>query len=158
MSERAKLEQQLLGELRALFGAARTHITAVKRATGMGAAMLWVLHEVVANPGMSPGDVATSLGIHPTTASNLCSGLKSRKLLQVKRNPLDGRASRLFATAAGKRILQDAPEPKRGVLPTAIETLDPATLKHAVDVLGELRKIAGSLGHASDSAQPFSRN
>lgn len=148
----------MLGELRAIFGAARNHIAAVKRATGIGAAMLWVLHEVVANPGMSPGDVANRLGIHPTTASNLCSGLKRRKMLQVRPNPKDGRASCLYATAAGKRTLRDAPEPKRGVLPTAIAALDSATLKNAVGALAQLRQVAGSLGHASDAAQPFGRS
>ncbi len=154
-ADRTVLEKQLLGELRAVFGATRNHVAAVKRATGIGAAMLWVLHEVVADPGISPGEVATRLNIHPTTASNLCSGLKRRKFLEVRRNPKDGRASCLHATTAGKRILSNAPEPRRGVLPTAIESLDDATLKCAVDALAELREIASSLGHASDSGQPF---
>ena len=78
MIERTKREQALLGELRVLFSATRAHISAVKRSTGISAALLWALHEIIHEDGISMGDLATRLRVHPTTASNLCSRLRKR--------------------------------------------------------------------------------
>ncbi len=148
--ERILREQRLLGELRVIFSATRQHIAAVKRETGVSAALLWALDEVVRDPGVSPGDLAERLGVHATTASNLCSRLKQKGLIRSRPNPNDRRVAQLQATPTGRKLRDRAPQPRSGVISTAIHALDDQTLDAATLALAALRQQVAALGYSDD--------
>ena len=60
------------------------------------------------------------------------------------RSGADRRAVQLKATARGLRVLRKAPGPFTGVLPQALESLDPATLSRLDRDLGKLARILGA--------------
>lgn len=149
--------QRLLGQLRTLFGAARQHISEVKRQTGITAAQLWALTEVVEHPGLGSGDLAQKMSIHPTTASNLLAQLKRRKLVRVKRDDMDGRLKHLHATTSGQRLYEAAPQPRRGTLPAAIASLSPAQRQSCEKALAALHEAVLAQGYDDSSLSPLAR-
>ena len=71
-----------LQALRLIYAAARRHVAQVRRATGMGSALVWALDEIARAPGMRVGDLAEQMYVHPSTASNLCRQLRQLDLLE----------------------------------------------------------------------------
>lgn len=129
---------RVLRQFRVLFNAVRSHFREVERAAGIGGAQLWALSEVSASPGMGLGELAAALDIHQSTASNLVKALLERKLITLARRTDDRRAVQLTLTAEGAALLEKAPTPFRGVLPTALGELDPAVLVRLEDDLAAL--------------------
>src|SRR5262245_18589772 len=59
---------------------------------------LEVMRLLVRRPGLSVGDVAAELGLHGPNASAAVRSLAARGLLDRRRDPEDGRITRLFPT------------------------------------------------------------
>jgi DNA-binding MarR family transcriptional regulator len=129
---------RVLRQFRVLFNAVRGHFREVERAAGIGGAQLWALSEISAAPGMGLGELAAALDIHQSTASNLVKALLERRLVSLARRADDRRAVQLTLSAEGAALLDKAPAPFRGVLPTALGELDPAVLLRLEDDLAAL--------------------
>ena len=67
------------------------------------------------------------MDIHQSTASNLVKTLVDRGLVATQATGHAARAADVLP--AGARVLRDAPGPFAGVLPDALGSLDPRTLK-----------------------------
>lgn len=64
---------------------------------------------IVANePGLSAGDLARTLHMHPSTLTGILQRLKARGLLRRLADPSDARRVRLELTARGKRLANPA--------------------------------------------------
>lgn len=120
---------RVLRRFRLVFNAVRTHFAQVEKKTGVGGAQLWALSIIRARAGIGVNDLARSMDVHQSTASNLVRSLVERELVVAAKDGPDRRAVQLRVTAAGGRVLKRAPGPLTGVLPQALGRLDAGTLK-----------------------------
>jgi len=120
---------QALRRFRQIFSAVRTHFQQVERITGIGAAQLRGLSLLRERPGLRVSELAQAMDIHQSTASNLVKLLVARKMLAAARDGADGRVLRLHLLPAGDEILQRLQGHYIGVLPQALQSLQPRLLK-----------------------------
>ena len=118
----------VLKKLRIVFRAAQRHSLWIEKQCGVNGAQLWMMQELLDQPGMRVGELASKLAIHQTTASNLIDVLRKRGYIVKERDASDQRVVNLKLSEEGRRVLQDAPTPARGLLQEAILHLDPETL------------------------------
>jgi DNA-binding MarR family transcriptional regulator len=135
----------VLQQLRIIVRLASAHSTRAERSTGIPGAELWALHEVAAAEGLRAGELAERLRVHQTTISNLLTRLEARGLVKRARSAADRRIVHVSATAAGKRVLQRATLPTRGLLPHVLDSLSP----------DDLRKVHTGLAVLLDSIGGF---
>ena len=119
---------QVLRRFRLVFNAVKTHFQQVEKKTGIGGAQLWALSIIRAQPGLRMNDLAESMDVHPSTASNLVRALVERELVIANKQGSDRRTVQITILPAGERILRKAPGPLTGVLPQALASLDAQTL------------------------------
>ncbi len=121
-------EAQVLRQFRLIFNAVRSHLTIVERATGLGGSQAWALSVVREHPGVGVGDLARSMDIHQSTASNLVRMLVARGLITTTREGTDRRSVQLHLLPEGARLLRKVPTLPSGLLPRALAHLDADTL------------------------------
>jgi MarR family transcriptional regulator, organic hydroperoxide resistance regulator len=78
-----------------------------------------VLRIVASFPGLSAGDLARTLHVHPSTLTGILQRLESRGLLRRLTDPVDARRVQLEITARGKRLTI----PSIGTVESAIKRL-----------------------------------
>lgn len=128
-SRGGELALLVLGKFREVFRAAKVHFGTVQKSAGVSGAQLWALWELYEQPGLRVSELATRLSLRQSTVSNLIDHLAKAKHLKRVRNDSDLRAVRLYLTRSGERIVRTAPQPARGVLPDALESLKAKDLK-----------------------------
>jgi DNA-binding MarR family transcriptional regulator len=134
----AEPSAKVLRRFRAVFNAVRHHFHSVETKVGVSSAEVWALSQVAANPGIGVGQLAQAMDLHQSTVSNLVRSLTQAQLVTSQRGEADRRLVHLHATARGMKVLAKAPQPFTGVLPDALQRLDPATLKRLDRDLGLL--------------------
>ncbi len=136
---------EVLQKFRYIVRAAQRHSQWIESETGLAGAQLWMLSEIRDAPGVRSGDVAKTMALHQSTASNLIDRLATRRLIVREREEGDARVVRLRVTAAGERLLAKAPEPLKGLLPYIIETMDAPARKRLSasldDLVREIQKL-----------------
>jgi DNA-binding MarR family transcriptional regulator len=144
MAARRKHSEMLavLEQFRILFKSIRRHYHNVERRAGISGAQLWALAEIAANPGVEVGELAKTLAIHQSTASNLLRRLQTQKLVSRERQGKDQRTVQLFATREGLRVLRGAPKPLIGVLQQALSDLPRGSLRVLHSHLGKVISLA----------------
>lgn len=142
---RAQRQLDILKKLRIVIRAAQRHSGWIEKQCGVNGAQLWIMQELMESPGMRVGQIAETLAIHQTTTSNLLDGLEKRGYIVKGRDPIDQRAVRIALSDAGKKALQGAPAPARGLLPEALRQLDPALAGELSIGLQGLLESIGSL-------------
>lgn len=128
----------VLRQFRQIFNAVKAHFQQVEKRSGLGGAKIWALSVIQDHPGIGTGALAEAMDIRPSTTSNLIKALIQHKLIEVRKSELDRRTVQLYVLPAGKKILKGLPGPYSGVLPDALQRLDPATLKCLKRDLGRL--------------------
>ncbi|MBV8124550.1 MAG: winged helix-turn-helix transcriptional regulator [Burkholderiaceae bacterium] len=151
LAESAQRESvvQVLRQFRQVFNAVRTHFQQVEKHAGLGGAQLWALSLVSSHPGLGVSELAATMDIHQSTASNLVRALSDRQLIKTHRNGPDKRAVQLAIEPAGSAVLARAPGPYTGVLPSALASLDDAVLERLHQDLGALLATLGTDEHAA---------
>ncbi|MFC5478504.1 MarR family winged helix-turn-helix transcriptional regulator [Massilia suwonensis] len=129
---------RVLRQFRIVFNSVKTHFRQVEREAGLGGAQLWALSVIAQSPGIGVTELARSLDIHQSTASNLVRTLTQRGLVSAAREGFDRRGVALRALPAAEPLLKSAPMPFAGVLPDALSSLDEATLRRLEQDLGRL--------------------
>lgn len=130
--------KQVLRRFRIVFNAVKTHLRQVEKSVGIGGAQLWALSVIHDHPGIGMGELAQSMDVHQSTASNLVKALVAQELVATARSTTDRRAVALTLLPAGKRLIKKAPMPFTGVLPDALARLEPAALRRLDKDLGQL--------------------
>ncbi len=120
---------RVLMNFRQIMGSAKQHYSVVRRECGLTGAELWALWQIGSAPGLKVTELANTLSIHQSTASNLVDKLGSRGLIRRERRQRDQRVVRLSVTGKGAKLLDRAPAPMRGVLPDAVSGLSNPDLK-----------------------------
>jgi DNA-binding MarR family transcriptional regulator len=114
----------VLKKLRVVIRAAQRHSAWVEKQCGISGAQLWVMQEVHDAPGARVGEIASRLAIHQTTMSNLLNGLVRHGYIMKGRDENDQRVVKLALSEEGRRLLEQAPKPARGLLPEALLQMD----------------------------------
>lgn len=132
----------VLQKLRIVVRSAQQHSAWIEKQCGVSGAQLWLIQELEGGP-LRVGDLARRLAIHQSTTSNLIEALLRRGLVSKARDPEDQRAVRVDLTAAGRAVLERAPRPARGLLPSALGQMHPDALA-ALDA--SLQALLNQLG------------
>jgi DNA-binding MarR family transcriptional regulator len=114
---------EALKKFRQIVNSAQQHFRRIEDQCGLSGAQLWALREVAGHPGQRVSDLGKAMSLHLSTASNLLDKLAKRNLIRRERNDRDQRIVRLFLTEEGMRVIGNAPQPARGVLPEALNRL-----------------------------------
>lgn len=117
-----------LQNMRVVMRAAQRHSAQIEKQCGVSGAQLWVMQELHDQPGLRMGELATKMSLHQTTASNLVDALVKKSYVRKARDQPDQRVVTLTLTEQGQVVIADAPQPARGLLPSALAQLDPASL------------------------------
>lgn len=136
---------EALKKLRIVIRSAQRHSAWIEKQCGVSGAQLWVMQELLEEPGLRVGQLAEKLAMHQTTTSNLVDALAKKEFLTKKRDDQDQRVVTLSLSKQGKALMKIAPKPARGMLPEALSNLDK---RH----LSELNKGLQALLNAIDLA------
>lgn len=131
----------VLRQFRVVFSEVRHHFQEVEKHAGIGGAQVWALSVIQAKPGLGVQELAASMDIHQSTASNLVRQLIKRGLVVSTKSKVDGRAVCLTLEPAGEQMLAQAPGPHEGILPTALAQLPPDQLNSLHDSLSALLTV-----------------
>jgi DNA-binding MarR family transcriptional regulator len=132
---------RVLRDFRLIFNSVKRHFQQVERVAGIGGAQLWALSTIRDNPGIGVTELARTMEIHQSTASNLVRTLLERDLVSILKDGADRRAVKLRLRPPGTAMLRRAPGPFTGVLPDALAQLEDATLLRMQRDLGKLIAI-----------------
>jgi DNA-binding MarR family transcriptional regulator len=124
----AEQSRLVLRQFRQIFNAVKTHFRQVESKAGLGGAQVWALGLIREQPGIGVSELARRMDVHQSTASNLVRSLAAKGLIAAGKDDADRRAVQLTALPAGVRALRATPGPFEGVLPDALQSLDPAVL------------------------------
>jgi DNA-binding MarR family transcriptional regulator len=128
----------VLRQFRVVFNAVKSHFQRVESQSGLGGAQLWALSIVSRHAGTEVGALAHAMDIHQSTASNLVRALVKKGLIRSARDEEDRRVVHLHATPEGYALLAQTHGPFAGLLPDALQRLDPDTLVRLHADLGQL--------------------
>jgi DNA-binding MarR family transcriptional regulator len=140
---------ETLKRFRLIFRAVQQHSQWVESCAGVSCAQLWAMHEISGNPGIKVSDIARTMAIHQSTASNLLLKLEKKGLIRRERASFDQRVVQLYLTEPGEALLGQAPEPKRGLLQHALFELPEPLLK---SLSGSLDSLIGVMQIREDQA------
>lgn len=102
-----------------------------------------VLRIVGRFPGISAGDLATVLHLHPSTLTGVLRRLETRRALQRVRDPDDGRRMHFYLTPLGKRLDAIKTGTVEAVVRRALEAMPAKRIEDSQDLI---RAIIVSLG------------
>jgi DNA-binding MarR family transcriptional regulator len=92
-------------------------------ATGIGPAQLSALSVLVFAGPKTLGELAAAEQIKPPTMSRIVTGLKRSHLIEITRDPHDGRRLHISPTAKGTRLLQQGRQRRIAYLATHLASL-----------------------------------
>jgi DNA-binding MarR family transcriptional regulator len=107
-----------------------------------------VLKIVTQFPGISAGEVAHVVRLHPSTMTGVFQRLVDKRLLVRERDPKDTRRTRLRVSKAARRFTGKSRGTVEGAVEQALRRLPAAHVKHARRVLAT---VAGALGVSPDA-------
>jgi len=140
----------VLRQFRVVIRTIKRHYQWVEQRCGVSGAQLWAMERIAATRGLTPGDLARELAIHPSTASNLLARLEELKLVERRRLHADQRRVQLYLTARGHAVIAKAPRPLKGVLQQALAdmpALHLATLNSGLEELLALMRSRDEAAH-----------
>ncbi len=129
---------QVLRRFRVVFNAVRTHFKQIEKQAGLGGAQAWALSIIRDQPGIGMGELARRMDVHQSTASNLVRALLHKALIRLDKDTHDKRHVHLYTLPVAHELLSKVPGPLEGVLPAALELLDPRTLERLDQDLAKL--------------------
>jgi len=112
-----------------------------------------VIRIVGAYPGLSAGDLARTLHVHPSTLTGILQRLETRGLLRRRSDPSDARRVRLELTGKGRRLTVPAVGTVESAIKRALARWSDAELENT-------RRALASIGDALDDGDrdPLTRS
>lgn len=139
------LALEVLQQFRVIYGSMRLYFREVEERCGLPGAQMWLLQEVEKTPYVGVTELASRLGIHQSTCSQLVDRLVAQTYLTKTRPHDDQRRIGLRLTEQGKGAIAALPGPAEGVLPEALNAIPEVALKTLYINLTELiRHIPGN--------------
>jgi len=112
----------------------------MQRRLGTTGPQFLALRIVEQAPGISAGELARVLHLHPSSLTGVLRRLGQRGLLRREPHPLDSRRAVLNLTAKGRRVARISPGTVEARTRRALEGLAPSQLATAREVLGVLAR------------------
>src|SRR6516162_388271 len=137
---------KLLRVLWALDHALNARSKAMGAALGVTGPQRTALRLVALTPGISSGELAALLHLHPSTLTGVLERLVRRGLLERKRDPFDARRALLRVTPAGLRLLQHRKGTIEEVVRLALRKEKKASLRTVVEVLQRITSALDASG------------
>lgn len=106
---------------------------------------LRVLVMIASHGPQNLGEVAQTLGVHPSNATRTCERLVVAGLLLRRDDPDDRRYLRLDLTAAGRRLVEGVMRHRREGIEAIMDQMPPSRRKTMAGALGAFAKAAGEL-------------
>jgi MarR family transcriptional regulator, organic hydroperoxide resistance regulator len=97
-----------------------------------------VLLIVSRSPGISPGELARVVRLHPSTITGVLQRLERKKLLVRKQDPSDSRRVHLHVRNPGRALARRPAGTVEAAVATALKRVPAARLKHARTVLSTI--------------------
>lgn len=108
--------------------------------SGLPPGAVWLLSQIAKRGPVRLTDLATSLGLDASTVNPQTKRLENARLIRRKADPSDGRASLLYATRAGRSLLERTHAARGSMLADVLVEWsegDLATVAHALNRLAE---------------------
>lgn len=86
-------------------------------------------------PGITAGDLAGILRVHPSTLTGVLHRLEGRGLVRRTRDPEDGRRARLELTPRGRKFDVPSPGTVEAVVARVLSGIPPARIRTAAELL-----------------------
>jgi DNA-binding MarR family transcriptional regulator len=119
-------------------------------ALGVSGPQRFAVRIIGVNPGITSGQLAAILHLHPSTVTGIVQRLESRKLVRRTGSPTDRRVTHLHLTPAGTRLNTPA---LRGTVERAARlTLRRCSDRQCRAATDMLRQFSRALMHSSPSA------
>lgn len=123
---------------RRIFKAIQQYSEEVLKAFGVTGPQLWLLKTLRLDEGTSVGELSQKMYLHISTVSGIIDRLEAKGYVARKRGETDRRVVTVHLTAAGKRIVDQAPEPSQGKL---LHSLQRLSEKEVLEMHEALQKI-----------------
>jgi DNA-binding MarR family transcriptional regulator len=114
---------EIVQSFRRIFKAIHHYSEEVLKAFGVTGPQLWLLKTLREEGGTSVGELSEKMYLHISTMSGIIDRLETKGYVVRKREAPDRRVVTVHLTAAGKRIVDKAPEPSQGKLLYSLESL-----------------------------------
>lgn len=143
-----------MNAIRRIVRALRVSSRASEKALGVSAAQLFVLQQLAAREDSAPSiaQLAALTATDPSSVSVVVSRLAARGLCERRASKADARRAEVTITAAGRALLEQAPEPVQMRMLAVLEAMDPDRRRVLVSGLEE---IVGALGVSDHAASMF---
>jgi MarR family transcriptional regulator, organic hydroperoxide resistance regulator len=111
-----------------------------------------VLRIVTERPGLSPGDLARSVHLHPSTITGILQRLVKKRLLARERDPSDSRRVRLRARPAATKYVAASSGTVEAAVTRALSRISSNGVRHAREVLSAIADaLAENAGNKSSA-------
>ena len=131
------------GEFQAAFWAAKRAIGAASEEAyqrhGVRAGQQFLLYELWAEDGLTPGELAKRLGLAVPTVTRTATRMETAGILRREPHPTDARLVRLRLTERGHELKDLMAAEVVRLTEKALRTLDQADRERFVDYLNEVR-------------------
>ena len=94
-----------------------------------------VIRVIGQTPGMSPREIALTLGLHPSTLTGVLARLARDGLIDRRADPEDGRRSRIWLTPAGRKIDRERRGTVEAAVRRALARADGATIEQTEEMI-----------------------
>ncbi len=129
---------EIVQSLRKIFKAIQQYSEEVLKEFGITGPQLWLLKTLRQEGGASVGELSQKMYLHISTVSGIIDRLEGKGYVVRKRGETDRRIVTARLTAAGKRIVDKAPEPSQGKLLYSLQNL---SAQEVVELHEALQKI-----------------
>lgn len=158
-SSRRTSPQKSTGETKRVFDAFRNLVRALRIADraglkqhGLGAAQIFVLHQLQAESPLSVNDLAERTATDQSTVSVVVNKLIDRGLVDRQWAEADARRSELSLSTDGKKIAKRLPVPFQELFLAGLRSLPESRTRVLADTLED---ILDSMGVSRDGAPPM---
>lgn len=111
-----------------------------------------VLRLVGRFPGITAGNLAQILHVHPSTLTGVLKRLEKRGLLERKSDPLDGRKALFALTEAGRALDIPSTGTVEAAVQRVLSRMSRTRILHTQDVLTALAEELGGIPTAAESS------
>jgi DNA-binding MarR family transcriptional regulator len=150
-TDRDDLVDAVLGASRALVAVAARSLAGV--AEDVTLPQYRALVELAARGPQRPADLASALGVDPSTATRMCDRLVRKRLVQRRRISADRRGVRISLTGAGRALVEEVTRRRRVEIAKILRRMPQAdrgsalrALRVFADAAGEVPEQDWSLG------------
>ena len=141
--DRDDLIDAVLGASRALVAVAARSLADL--AEDVTLAQYRALVELAARGPQRPADLASALGVDPSTATRMCDRLVRKQLVQRRRISADRRGVRISLTGAGRALVQEVTRRRRVEIAQILRRMPRADRASALRALRVFADAAGEV-------------